>query len=228
MILPTITTITPDWRNKVKEVEELGLREVNVFLTCLNREKRGELYGLLKSAEISKIPFVHIRSDMEPSELDLLVREFGTEVFNTHTQREFPLSFNLEKYKDVIYIENTYKPLDEEEIGQFAGICLDLSHLDNDRRFREDVYEHNIRIIEKHPCGCNHISPQKPFPLLGEKDWGAEPDHPHFMENLLELDYLKNYPERYFSSRIAIEMENSIKEQMKAIEYIKSILPHVR
>ncbi len=228
MILPTVTTITKDWKNKVKEIEDFGLKEVNVFLTCLNKKEREELYSLLKSAKISRIPFVHLRSDMEISELDLLVKEFGTEVFNTHTQREFPLLFDPEKYKDVIYIENTHESLDEEEIGQFAGICLDMSHLDNDKRFRKDIYEHNIKIIESHPCGCNHISPQKPFPLFRGKTWNEESDHPHLMKSLSELDYLKNYPERYFSSHIAIEMENSIKEQMEAIEYIKSILPYVR
>jgi hypothetical protein len=165
---------------------------------------------------------------MDVWELDFLVNEFKTEVFNTHTQREYLLSFNLDKYKDRIYIENTYLPLDEKEINEFAGICLDFSHLDNDRRFRENVYENNIKMIEKYGCGCNHISPQKSFPFLDKKERDPNLKHPHFFDNLSEFDYLKNYPKRYFSPYLAVEIENSIKEQLGVIKYIKSILPHAR
>ena len=46
----------------------------------------------------------------------------------------------------------------------------------------------------------------------------------HNFENLSEFDYLKKYPKNYFSNLIALELENSIKEQLVAKEYIIDIL----
>ena len=41
--LPAITTKTKSaWRDKVEEVKELKLKEVALFLTCLNQEERKE------------------------------------------------------------------------------------------------------------------------------------------------------------------------------------------
>ncbi len=227
MILPTITTISPDWRERIKEISKFGLKEVNLFLTCLNKEERQEIYELLKRIKITRIPFVHLRSDMEPQELDFLTKEYKTEVYNIHTNREYPLKFNHGERKKNIYIENTFLPYDEEEVKQFGGICLDFAHLENARVFRPEMYRQNIEIIEKYECGCNHISPGVEFSLFEKEQWLGK-KHPHVLKNLSQLDYLKRYPQKYFSGHIAMEIENSIEEQLEAIKYIKSILPHVR
>lgn len=222
-ILPTITTITPKaWRDKVKEVKKLKLKEVALFPTCLNQEERKELYQLLKKTNVKSIPFVHLRNDMEIWELDYLVKNYQTKVFNTHTQREYPFLYDYAKYKDVIYIENVYEPLDEEEIKEFAGVCLDVSHLETDRILDIKKYEHNIKIIDKYGCGCNHISAVKDIITKDEKNYSKYDTH--FLEDLSELDYLKKYPLKYFASFIAIELENTIEEQLKAKEYIVNLL----
>ena len=46
----------------------------------------------------------------------------------------------------------------------------------------------------------------------------------HYLEDLSELDYLKKYPANYFSDFIAIELENSIKEQLEVKDYIIDLL----
>jgi len=222
-ILPTITTkIKSAWRDKVKEVKKLRLKEVALFLTCLNQKERKELYQLLKETNIGSIPFVHLRSDMELWELDYLVKHYQAKVFNTHTKRDFPFLYNLDRYKKIIYIENVYKPLDEAEIKEFAGICLDLSHLENARIFKPKIYKHNISLIEKYPPGCSHISPNKNFLMLDEDK--PLPEEPHYLKNLSELDYLKRYPLKYFGAFVAIELENTIAEQLKVIQCLKKIL----
>ena len=86
-ILLGLTTITPkeEWKNKVKEIDELGIKEVALFPTCLNLEERKELYRLLENTKLERIPHVHIREeDTESWELDYLVKRYKTQVFNTH------------------------------------------------------------------------------------------------------------------------------------------------
>ena len=143
LILPAITTIF-DWRDKIKEVKELGLREVSLFLTCVDFKERQEFYSLLKDTKVDKVSFVHLRQDMTKDEIDYLIKNYHTQAFNIHTKREYPYSKDYLQYKDMIYIENVYGSLDENEIKEFAGICLDFSHLEEDRLFNPALYEKNV------------------------------------------------------------------------------------
>lgn len=218
-ILPAITTITPGaWKDKVKEVKSSGLKEVALFPTCLNQKERKKLYELLKETNIKKIPLVHLRNDMELWELDYLVKNYQTKVFNTHTERERPFLYDYSKYKKLIYIENVYQPLDEKEIKEFAGVCLDISHLETDRILNPAQYQHNIKVINKYGCGCGHISVIKEGAFRDIENVLRRDSH--HLEDLSELNYLKKYPLKYFAPFIAIELENTIEEQLKAKEYI--------
>ena len=46
----------------------------------------------------------------------------------------------------------------------------------------------------------------------------------HFVNNLKEFDYLKELPRKIFSKVIALELENSIKEQLKFKDYIVKLM----
>lgn len=221
-IFPSITTITnSNWKKKVKEVQNLGLKEVCLFPTCLDEKERKELYQLLKKTKIEKVPLVHIKGDMVVEELDYLVKNYKVEALNIHSKHKHPIFHNYEKYKNIIYIEPLFSLLDEEEIKNYAGICLDFSHLENNRLLHPEVYENNIEIIGKYSCGCNHISPIKKF--SSEEENKIKYDS-HDLEDLSEFDYLKRYPASYFSSILAIEIENSIEEQLKVKDYIINLL----
>jgi len=224
-ILPTITTISNNlWRNKIEEAKKLKLKEVFVFLTALDKKERKELYKLLKETEIERIPFVHIRSDMELSELDYLVKNYETEVFNVHTEKQYPFLYDYSKYKHMICIENVCAfRLDEKEIKNYAGICLDFTHLENVRLIDKKAYEHDIRVLKKYPIKCNHISAIRKSPFSKKESARLRHDC-HYLEDLSELDYLKKYPANYFSRFIAIELENNIKEQLKIKDYIVDLL----
>jgi len=223
-VLPSITTATKHgstWREKIKEVNELKLKEVALFPTCLEKKERKELYSLLEKSTIRSIPFVHLRSDMELWELDYLVSKFKTKAFNIHTQREYPMIHDYLKYKEIIYIENTYKPLDEKEIKEFGGICLDLAHLENRRRVK-DKFQYNIKLIEKYPIGCNHVSAIWQTSHVSSR--GVDSYDRHWLKDFSQLDYLKRYPLKYFSPLVAVELENPIKEQLKIRDYIIKII----
>ncbi len=222
-IFPSITTITnSNWKKKVKEVQNLGLKEVCLFPTCLDTEERKEFYQLLKKTKIEKAPLVHIRGDMKVEELDYLVKNYKTEAFNIHSKHENPIFHNYQKYKNIIYIEPIFNLLDEEEIKNYAGVCLDLSHLENNRLLHREIYKNNIEIIEKYPCGCNHIGSIKKEPFM-DRDNRIK-HNSHYLEDLSEFDYLKRYPASYFSPIMAIEIESTIGEQLKYKDYIVDLL----
>lgn len=222
-ILPAITTITGSlWLKKVAEVKKFKLKEVCLFLTCLDKDQRKRLYALLKNTGVKKVPFVHIRSDVPPEELAFLMRVYQTKIFNTHTKQEYAPLYDYGKYKKNIYIENVYRPLEEEEIKEFGGVCLDLSHLESDRLLRRDSYQHTIKVLKKYPPRCSHVSAIRKKPFLDEK--GFQRYGAHILTDLSEFDYLREYPLGFFGEVVAIELENTIEEQLKVKEYLSTLI----
>ncbi len=221
-LLPAITTTNgSDWRKQVKEIDQLGLKKIAIFTTCLNKKERQEFFNLLEKTKLKEIPFTHLRSDQEPEELDYLIKRWKTKVFNMHSPREFPFKRDYTKYYNMLYIENTYTPLDQKELKDFAGICLDVSHIENDRLIHKKRYEDNKKALSGFTVGCNHISAIKPTLQPG---LDGKPIYSiHSFEELSEFDYLKNYPQKYFSDYVAIELENSLKDQLKVIKYITNL-----
>ena len=230
--LPTITTLSAkfnvggnNWRDKIKEIDELGLKKVAIFPTCLNKKQRQEMYSLLEKTQIKEVPFAHLRSDMPPEELDYLVERFKTQVFNIHTERQWPLQFDLSKYQKKIFMEYSFRELQEAEVSSFRGVCLDFSHMENDRLLHKEEYQRNLVLLNKYQIGCNHISAISKAPLVEREDGSGYshkfPHHDkHTFNNLSEFGYLKNYPKEFFSNFCAIEVENSLADQLKVIDYI--------
>lgn len=222
-LLPTITTTSgSDWKARIKEIKDLNLAEVALFLTCLEEDGRKELYSLILKSPIKRIPFVHLKSDMKLSELDYLIKKYDTQVFNTHSAREFPIPEEWEKYRNIICIENAAVFLDEDEVKKWGGLCLDFSHLENAQLLDKEKYENDIKIIDKYPIRCNHISAIKPKFLLDEH--GQMHYASHILNDRSELDYLKKYPLEYFSDFCALELENKITDQLAAIDYVNNLL----
>ena len=218
-ILPSITTTwNSDWQAKIREINKFGLKEAALFLTGLKKGERKKLYKLLENSTLKIIPLVHIRKDMPAEELDYLIKKFQVKMFNTHSHSDIPFCYSYSKHRKMIFIENTYHSLNEKEIKKFGGICLDVAHLENDRLREPEKFEHNLKVIEKYPIGCNHISCfQK---TLHRDEMGFFRHSTHFMRKFSQLDYLKNYPRKYFSSIIAIELENTIEKQLEARNYL--------
>lgn len=217
-IFPTITCITKKWKEKLQEADDLNIKEVCFFPTTLEKKEREEAYQLLLKSKIKEIPFVHIRRDMHPDELDFLINNFNTKRFNTHSEREYPNLYDFSKYKDLIFIENTHQLLNKDEVNKWAGICLDFSHLENDRMVNPEKYEKDFQIIKNRKIGCNHISAIK-SKYYNDIKGGKRYDN-HFSLALSDFDYLFKYDKSLFSDFIAIELENNLKYQLKVINYL--------
>ncbi|MDO8524558.1 MAG: hypothetical protein Q7R99_02935 [bacterium] len=224
--LPAITTLSAkfkvdgnSWKDKIKEIDELDLKKVAIFPTCLDKEQRQEMYGLLEKTQIEEIPFVHLRSDMSLEELNYLVERFKAKVFNIHTERQWPLKYDLSKYKQMIFMENAGYDLQVQDIEKFSGICLDFSHLENARLLFTDRFKAQENLLLLYEIGCNHIAAISKTKQATEDGAYISFDK-HIFKDLSEFDYLKNYPKEFFSNFCAIEVENSLAEQLKAIDYI--------
>ncbi|MDD5146607.1 MAG: hypothetical protein PHN39_02605, partial [Candidatus Pacebacteria bacterium] len=55
-VLPGLTTCNPDWQTKIKEIDQLNLKEISLFPTCLQIKERQKLFALLKRTKLKSIP----------------------------------------------------------------------------------------------------------------------------------------------------------------------------
>jgi len=70
--------------------------------------------------------------------------------------------------------------------------------------------------------GVNHVSAVRKK-VFRHPEFGLVKSA-HFLKSLSELDYLKNYPANFFAPLIAIELENSLEEQLKIKAYLEELL----
>jgi hypothetical protein len=227
-ILVSLTTTNShqrDFAKVVQEIDECGLKEIAFFPTAVDSVKRQELYKLLEQSKVEKIPFIHLHSDMNISEIDYLVNQFGTEVFNIHSiNSRYPFKKDLDKYADKIFLENQYCFFSHDELKKYAGICLDVCHLEDVRRNNSELYEYFKNLLLRYKCGCGHISAIKKIPLMKLVKFKLMLSYGyHHYRKLSEFDYLKKH-QAYLPEILALELENSIGEQLLAKKYIEDLL----
>lgn len=230
-ILPSVTThgcSGHTWREKLLEISGLGLKEVALFTTGLSPELRQQCFKLLteiRASQFFTIPFVHAVSSMTENEYWFLKDTFGTEFFNLHPTREYPLEHTLSKnIRNHILIENsTFDiPLSVEDVNSFAGVCFDVSHLEDTRRTSHEEYLINLSVLNNYKVAANHISAVFPKPV--QFTAGRPGYSKHVFETLSDFDYLKNLPSAVFSNLCAIELENSLAEQVALVPLIRSLI----
>lgn len=230
-IYPSVTTTHKNWEEQISEAAKLKLKELGFFPTCLEKEERYLAYKLFKEADITQLPFVHIRHDMDSKEIGFLQKEFHTRVFNVHSQLKFKqlpkhlkglLVNNLEKFRKQIYVETTLIPLTDKELGYYAGICLDTSHVENQHLYKTCLYKNFMEFLDKYPIGVAHISAvlTKPFLFPGGTYFLYDR---HYYQKLSEFDYLLRY-QKFLPAILALELENSIQEQIEAKNYLGKLL----
>jgi len=223
-ILVTITTVSDGWKQKIEDINRLGIERAALFLTGidLNKIDKNHLFNLIEKTCIKEIPFSHIYENTTPQDIEYLKQKYNTKIFNFHSESEFKLKYDLSKYKKEIYLETLFLyPLNDEELQQYAGICIDISHMEIARRKNPEVFKINSELIKKYLCGCNHISAYREDAI--EKA-GRIKDSSHYFTNLSQFNYLLSYPNYYFSNTLALELENPIEEQLEAKKYIFNLL----
>jgi sugar phosphate isomerase/epimerase len=209
------------------EVVELGLTEIGVFMTGVAVPEREEAYRLIRRFLVGhtvRVPFVHARTDMKEEEYRFFEDELGTEWFNIHPLREWPLHYTYSKrLNGKILIENIEGGLTDEDLEGFGGICLDLSHLENYKyRLQTNVYRSIDTVLRSHPIRANHISAVYDTSHYDEYT-KAQDFAVHFAEDLSNLDYVKRFPAEYFAPLVVLELQNSLIEQLALARHLSAL-----
>ncbi len=204
-----------DWDAKLKEINKLRITEVAVFLSRFDKKERDNLYRLLLKSTIKTVPFVHLKEDVLKEEIKFFVEKFRTKYFNIH-EEHFKIIDQWQGYWDKLYLEMNYDSqiAKDVKVRKIGGFCVDLSHFKSAvaRGVKEAYYiysqKNNIEIA------CNHLNG---YSEKNEKDI-------HTITDLKSFDYLTSLPKYVFGKVIALEVDNSIEEQIGFKEYISRLL----
>ncbi len=230
ILLGLTTTPGSDWREKIKEIDEIGIKEVALFPTFLKLEERKELYARLEDTGLKSLPHVHLRDDMEKWEVDLFWNKYSTRLFNIHSRPSDEIFLKkIPEYKKNIFVENgaTLGESFFRLAGECGGFCFDVSHYHDFAEVQDnDNYKKLLKAFEKNKVGCCHISSVANRSgvfvdlITGRALKGYSF---HYLKNLEEIEYIENYIE-YLPEVVSIELENSFKEQIKIRSQLKKII----
>ena len=229
ILLGLTTTPGSDWRKKIEEIDELGLKEIALFPTFLDTRDRKELYKLLETTNIISIPHVHLRDDMKERELDYLVKRYKAKVFNIHPNKSGLKILKYKKYVNQIFLE-TLEEINDifiDNLEKCGGICLDISHCEDCGVIQNNYgYDKLHGLLKKYKVGCCHISAvtnkaTKYRDYLTGKEFYNYSRH-HFFK-LSEFNYVKKYV-KFLPKYVSIELENSFEDQLKVKNYLEKII----
>jgi len=203
---------------KINEINNLGITEVGLFLEFLNKEQKEKVYAELLKSKIKSIPLVHIRHDMVKEELKFLKNKFKTKYFTLHE-----INFQQD---DVLKWKGFYKNLTLEmnfdnfvskkvQVEKIGGFCVDLAHFKVGMEMLNKDFDY-VYIKKNFPeyFDCNHLN-----------GWNPEINRDmHTIHSLENFDYLKTMPNFLFGKCIALEVFNSIKEQLEFKTYLVGLL----
>ena len=214
ILLGLTTTPKSNWREKVEEIKRFNIEKVALFLTGIGKEERKELYDLLTETNLKSVPHIHLRNDMNEEEINYLISKYNTSLFNIHPQgskHSFKCNFT-NKFDDRIYVENLDIIPTQNELDEYAGLCIDFSHWEHFGR--GSGYAKIDEILKNNKIGCCHVSAVRNFM------WGFFPVSFHYAKGNKDFNYLKKYA-RYLPEFISLELENSFEEQLKFKKYIE-------
>lgn len=227
--LTTLGYLGNTWRDKIAELTSLRIPRIALFLTGVRGEERSALIHALitikKSHYQLEIPFVHATSAMKDSEYKFLVDQFGTKAFNLHPTRFFKLEHTLSNETlEKIFIENATDDgeMDADDLKGFAGLCIDISHLEDLKRFHMEGYLRLAQLIDSNKVGVNHISAVRETSTRidnGRPGWSD-----HTFNKLDEFDYIIQHKTNTFGEFAAIELEDSFSVQLKVKQHIENLL----
>jgi hypothetical protein len=225
IVLPGLTTTDrKTWRNKVEEIDRLGIKQIALFPTCIDLDERKEMFNLLEKTSLERIPHVHLRDDFKEEEVGYLIKNYHTEVFNIHADLKNLRLLSFNEYKNKFFVENQdrIETIFCDMVDESGGVCLDVSHWEDYGAIQKNLgYEKFGKLLGEYFIGCCHISAIKnKIKKCKDGEWNYTS---HVMNSLSDLDYVKKYV-KYFPKYVSIELENSLEEQLEIKKYLERII----
>ncbi len=192
--------------SKIKELDHYKIDTAALFLTMAEPAERKQVYIALQQSNIKHIPFVHLRNDMSAKEVEFLEKNFKPTYYNMH-EAGFRYYHKWQQIQNKLYLElsgsGQHEP--KAEVERVAGFCIDLAHYKVGEVSNSPTFQYlTSKRKQKSLFVCNHLN--------GYDDKNNICDHqPKLMS---QLAYLKDVPPYVFGGLIALEMENSIKQQL--------------
>lgn len=216
-ILLSITGEEEDhYKGKIEEIKSRNISRVALFLERFLPKQREDIYNELERSTIKEIPLAHIRSDMHKEELELLYKKYNTRYFTIH-EDHFDI---LEKWKGFernLFLEmNTDNVVSENvKVNEIGGFCIDLAHFQKAKDKGVIDYDYVCQKRgNKELFKCNHLGGYS-FEKIQDLHYVTEKD---------DFLYLKKLPKFIFGEIIAIEINNTIEEQIHFREHIIKML----
>ena len=100
------------------------------------------------------------------------------------------------------------------KVREIGGFCIDLSHFKSAIARGSEEATYAFFRKNKIKFTCNHFNGYDPIKKRDK----------HTIDSLKDFDYLTTLPKFVFGKTIALEVNNSIKEQMEFIEYLNKML----
>ncbi len=150
---------------------------------------------------------------------------FGTELFNLHPVRQYPLRHTLSaEVRRKIAIENAFidRSIDLMDLSGFHGICMDVAHAEDLRRKNPEEFEKLERLVRKAPVLVNHVSLSGDAALIDS--YGEVTYHTHTRVEGGSLSYLRRYSQEFFGSIVAIELADSLADQMEFVPVVEELV----
>lgn len=204
-----------DWREKLKEINELKIDKVAVFFERFEKSEREGLPEALLASSVKEVPLVHLRQDAEREEIRFFIDNFKTKYFNIH-EDHFEILNQWDGFQDKLFLEMNYdnRVAEDVMVEKIGGFCIDLSHFKTDVvRGTEEAY---YVFMEKNKAkfACNHLNG---FSNSLNRDV-------HYVTSLNYFDYLTTLPKYIFGDVIALEVDNNIREQIEFKKYLVPML----
>ncbi len=205
-----------DWQNKLAEIKSHTITEAALFMEIFSPRERNGLQSALLNSPLKKIPLAHLRQDTTKDEIRFLKNKFGCQYFTIH---EDHFSKAIKQWKG--HYQNLYLELNTDNqlaryvrVEQIGGFCIDLAHFMKEQTKQTKEYRYIIEKLGSVTTACNHISG---YSYHRNKDL-------HTVTSIRDFDYLYKLPHNLFGNVMAIEVFNSIKEQLRYRSLLKKAL----
>lgn len=200
----------------MKEINALDIKSIALFLEIYKKPQRQKIYKALEQSCVKNIPLIHIRNDVTREELKYLSQKYHHPYFTIH-EDSFGELAKWKGYRQHLYLEMNYNNQIPKNVNihKIGGFCIDLSHFKSaaEGEMKEFAYILKQK-SQKSLFKCNHLNG---YSYKKNRDI-------HTISSLKEFDYLKTLPSFIFGKVIALEVFNSIRQQIKYKKYIINLL----